>query len=228
MPSMKRFMTVLGALVCSLAVPVSASAMVADIGTVATTLVPACPSKPCFAISKTTGFQAKIGDDRSVHKVAADGTLVAWTITLSKPTEKQIKYFDENLGGPASAQITVLRPGNSQYYRVIAQGNPVKLRPYFGQQKVQFALAKSIPVKKGYVVAITVPTWAPALSVNHPGTTSWRASRNKGSCNDFDSQSAQVKTNNVTRLFCLYRTAGLAYGATIVSRPVPTSKLPGA
>ena len=79
-----------------------------------------------------------------------DGTIVAWTITLSKPGEKQIKFFDDNLGGPSQAQLTVLRGGNKQYYRVVAQGNPVKLQPYFGQ-KVQFPLEKSIPVKKGYV-----------------------------------------------------------------------------
>jgi len=208
-----------------LAVPAVALAAVSDFGTTATSLTPACPSKPCFAISKTTGYQAKIGDDRSIHTVQADGTLVAWTINLAKPSDKQIKYFDANLGGASQAQITVLRPGKHLYYRVIAQGNPVKLQPYFGQ-KVQFPLAKSIPVKKGYIVAITVPTWAPALSVNLPGTTSWRASRNKGGCNDFDKQSAQLKTNNVVRMYCLYRTAGLAYGATIVSHPTPTSKLP--
>jgi hypothetical protein len=93
---------------------------------------------------------------------------------------------------------------------------------------VQFPLAKSIPVKKGYVIAITVPTWAPALSVNLPSTTSWRASRDKGQCNAFDAQSAQLKTNNITRWYCLYRTAGLAYGATLVSKPVSTAKLPKA
>lgn len=222
---MKRFMTVVCALVCSLTAPVGASAMVSDFGTTATSLVPACPSKPCYAISRTTGFQAKIGDDRAIHTVPADGTLVAWTLTMSKPSASQIKYFDSKLGGASTAQLTVLRAGNKQYYRIIAQGNPVKLQPYFGQ-KVQFALEKSIPVKKGYIVALTVPTWAPALSINLPGTTSWRASRNKGSCNDFDTQSAQLKTNNVARWYCLYRTAGLSYGATLVSHPVPTSNLP--
>ena len=222
---MKRFSTAIVAGLCVLVVPAVAVAMVSDFGTTATALTPACPTKPCFAISRTTGFQAKIGDDRSIHVVPADGTIVAWTITLSKPGDKQIKFFDDNLGGPAQAQLTVLRGGNKQYYRVLAQGDPVLLQPYFGQ-KVQFALAKSIPVKKGNVIAITVPTWAPALAVNQPNTTSWRASRDKGHCNDFDTPSAQTKTNNVTRFYCLYRTAGLAYGATIVSHPVPTSNLP--
>src|SRR5690242_12922468 len=112
MTAMKRFKRALGAAICVLVVPAVAFATVSDFGTTATSLTPACPAKPCFAISKTTGFQAKIGDDRSIHVVQADGTLVAWTINLAKPSDKQIKYFDANLGGPSQAQITVLRPGN--------------------------------------------------------------------------------------------------------------------
>ena len=49
---------------------------------------------------------------------------------------------------------------------------------------MQFPLAKSIPVKKGWVVALTVPTWAPALAVGLGADTSWRASRGKGTCED--------------------------------------------
>jgi hypothetical protein len=224
---MKRFATACAAGFCALVIPAVAPGMVADFGTTATSLTPACPAKPCYAISKTTGFQAKLGDDRSIHVVPADGTIVAWSITLSKPTDKQIKFFDTSLGGESTAQLTVLRGGNKQYYRVVAQGDPIKMEPYFGQ-KVQFPLAKSIPVKKGYVIAITVPTWVPAMQVNLPSTSSWRASRNKGSCDDFDTQSAQMKTGNIARWYCLYRTAGLAYGATIISRPVTTAKLPKA
>ena len=40
---------------------------------------------------------------------------------------------------------------------------PQKLEKYFGST-VQFALDKSIPVKKGWLVALTVPTWAPILT----------------------------------------------------------------
>ena len=39
-------------------------------------------------------------------------------------------------------------------------------------------------MKKGQLLALSVPTWAPALQVNLGGDTSWRSSRPKGSCND--------------------------------------------
>jgi len=155
-----------------------------------------------------------------VDVVQQDGRIVAWTITLGKPGPKQTKFFEQNLGGEAQAQLTIVRPGKHLYFRVMAQGEPVKLTPYFGQ-KVQFALNKSIPVKKGWVIGITVPTWAPALALDQGGTTSWRASRDKGKCDDFNTQSSQTSTNNVVRFYCLYRTARLAYSATVVADPTP-------
>jgi hypothetical protein len=207
-----------------LALPAMAAtpSTIIEVGDAGGDVVPSCPAPPCKAIPRTTGYQVKVGDDKGVDVVPANGRIVAWTITLSKPGPKQTAFFNQNLGGESQAQLTVLRPGNKLYARVIAQGESVKLAPYFGQ-KTTFALQKSIPVKKGYIIGITVPTWAPALSLGQPGTTSWRASRGKGECNNFDTQSAQTSTNNVTRFYCLYRTARLAYSATIVTDPKPAS-----
>jgi hypothetical protein len=205
-----------------LALPAAGYAAISEVGPIEDGATPACPAPKCVAIPQTTGFQVKVGDSRDIDVVKADGRIVAWTIKLSKPGPKQIAFFNENLGGEPVAQITVLRAGNKQYHRVIAQGEPQKLTPYLGQT-VQFALKQSIPVKKGYVIGLTVPTWAPALANNQPGTTSWRASRPKGSCDDTNKQSAQTQTNNVVRFYCLYRTARLTYSATVVSDPKPTS-----
>lgn len=213
--------TILAATVGLLAVAPAAYAAISEIGAFGSDVIPACPSPKCVAIPMTTGFQVKVGDQRDVDVVKTDGRIVAWTIKLSKPGPKQIAFFNENLGGEPTAQITVLRAGNKQYHRVLAQGEPQKLTPYLGST-VQFPLEKSIPVKKGYVIGLTVPTWAPALSNNKPGTTSWRASRNKGGCDDTNKQSAQTQTNNVVRFYCLYRTAQLTYSATIVSDPKPS------
>jgi hypothetical protein len=229
MTMMKRFLAALAATTGAvLLLPAGAHAALADIGTVpGDAAEPACPASPCLAISRTTGYQAKVGDVRPVDVVGADGRLVAWAIKLGKPGTKQTAFFNENLGGEASAQITVLRPGRKLYHRVVAQGDVQKLQPYFGST-VQFALKESIPVKKGYVVALTVPTWAPALAVGQPGTTSWRATRGKGKCNDFDAQTAQTRLNNITRAYCLYRTARLTYSATMVLDPAPTAAAPDA
>jgi hypothetical protein len=222
--------TVLAFLACLLVMPAAAFAVVnaatnapVEVGQSGDDAAPACPAPPCKAISRTTGYQVKVGDARDVDVVKADGRITAWTITLSKPGPTQTSYFNSRLGGESQAQLTILRPGNKLYARVITQGEPVKLQPYFGQ-KVTFALTKSIPVKKGNIIGITVPTWAPALSVKLPGTTSWRASRAKGTCNDFVTQTAETQTNNVTRFYCLYRTARLLYSATVIPDPKPTKK----
>jgi hypothetical protein len=203
----------------ALALPAAASAKLTEIGDLQPAATPACPAKPCYALTRTTGYQAKIGTKRGTHVIPRAGRLVAWSITLGKPGKKQIKFFDDNLGGTSTAQITVLRPGAKLRYRVVGQGEPQKLQPFFGTT-VQFALGTSIPVKKGYVVALTTPTWVPALAVNLPTDTSWRASRGKGTCDETSKQTAQTGTNTLAQYYCLYRGARLTYSATFVPDPV--------
>lgn len=203
-----------------LAVPAAAPAKLTEIGDNQPPAIPACPAKPCYALTRTTGYQAKIGPKRGTHVIPADGKIVAWSITLGKPAKKQAKFFDDNLGGAATAQITILRPGAKLHFRVAGQGEPQKLAPYFGTT-VQFALDRSIPVKKGWVVAITTPTWVPALAVNLPTDTSWRASRAKGTCDETSKQTAQTGPNSSSQFYCLYRGARLTYSATLVPTPTP-------
>ncbi|HEY6759514.1 MAG TPA: hypothetical protein VI318_08495 [Baekduia sp.] len=178
---------------------------------------PSCPDKPCYALGRTTGYQAKVGTNRGLYTVQRDGTLVSWSIKLSTPDAKQIDFFNKSLGGEAQATISVLRMGQHLHARLVAQGEMQKLTPYFGQT-VEFALQKSIPVKKGYVIGLTVPTWAPALAAGLPGDTSWRASRPKGSCDDSQTQTAQA-VNQVGNYYCLYRTARIMYSARVISTP---------
>ena len=61
---------------------------------------------------------------------------------------------------------------------------------------MQFPLKKSIPVKKGQIVALTVATWAPALAVSLGGDTSWRAARGRGKCEDTAGQTAQTQPDS--------------------------------
>jgi hypothetical protein len=206
----------------ALALPAAASAKLTEIGDMQPAATPACPAKPCYALTETTGYQAKIGTKRGTHVIPADGRLVAWTVTLGKPSAKQIKFFDDNLGGASTAQITILRPGKHLRYRAIAQGDPQKLAPYFGTT-AQFALDRSIPVKKGYVVGITTPTWVPALAVNLTTDTSWRASRAKGTCDETSKQTAQTSPNSLAQYYCLYRGARLTYSATFIPDPKPAT-----
>ncbi|CAB4873019.1 unannotated protein [freshwater metagenome] len=199
-----------------------ASAEVIEIGKIEEMSKPGCPGKPCYAVSRTTGYQAKVGPLRGLMVVPKNGRLVAWSISLGKPGTKQIEFFDSKLGGESQAQITILDPKRKLRSRAVAQGPPMKLQPYFGGI-AQFPLETSIPVKKGQIVALTVLTWAPALATNLGNATSWRASREKGQCEDTVNQTSQLLPNQLAQYYCLYRTARLTYSATMVTTPKQTN-----
>ncbi|MGI8802190.1 MAG: hypothetical protein ACR2KV_08465 [Solirubrobacteraceae bacterium] len=179
---------------------------------------PSCPANPCLAVSRTTGFQLKVAAEKDLLTVPRDGTIVAWSITLGNPGKKQIAFFNTNEGGPASAGLAIIRGGAKLQYRLLAQSPIIPLQPYFGKT-AQFALAQTIPVKKGNLLALTVPTWAPALALGFGNDVSWRASRPKGKCTDTTTQTTQTNVNSIVQYVCLYRTARLTYSATLVSTP---------
>src|SRR4051812_19650854 len=141
-----------------------ASAKIVEVGQSATPAQPACPGDPCFALSRTTGYQAKVGETRGLFAVPEDGRIVAWSISLSAPSKEQMTSFERRFGGAPSAGITILRPGRKSYARTLVSSPVERLVPYLGET-VQFPLEQSLPVRKGSVVALTVPTWAPALAV---------------------------------------------------------------
>ena len=229
MPLMSRLplVAVAGAACAALALPAFASAEIIEIGKIDPAPVPSCPTRPCLAVSRTTGYQAKIGPTRGVMTIPKDGSIVAWTIGLGKPGKKQTTFFNDKLGGESQAQLTILNPRRKLRSRAVGQGDPQKLTPFFGST-VQFPLAKSIPVKKGWIVALTVPTWAPALAVGLGADTSWRASRGKGTCEDTSTNTVQTQPNQLAQYYCLYKTARLAYSATLVTSPTPAAATPPA
>jgi hypothetical protein len=196
--------------------------------------LPACPSNPCLAMTRTTGFQVKVGTTHSITTIPANGSIVAWTVSLGAPsataaagqTQSQIQFFDANEGGPASAGIAIIKPvGKHLYYSLVAQSPVVPLQPYFGET-VEIPLASSIPVKKGEILALTVPTWAPVLALGTTGGTpygkfvSWRASRPKTSCSKIPpTETAQQAIGSLVQYPCLYQSARLAYSALLVTTP---------
>jgi hypothetical protein len=217
-----RTLIVVAACAAALVTSAPASAKIVEIGR--TDVAPACPATPCLALSRTTGYQVKVADERNVFVVPENGKIVAWTVALGKPTAEQVTFFDKNFGGPASARLTVLRPGKTLYSRTVTQTPVQRLEPYLGQV-VQFPLGRSLNVKKGYVIALTVPTWAPALTPLLTDHSSWRASRPEGKCSDLEAQTAQMSLNLVAQYRCLYK-ARLIYSATLVTRPVPNPDAP--
>lgn len=226
-----------GALIAVLCVPALAGATLLEVGQKARSTpptAPSCPGNPCLAISRTTGFQVSVGTMTAPVTIPREGRLVAWTITLSKPSATQVKYFDEHEGGAASAGIAVLRakkepkPAKGKKkktptlsaYTLVAQSPVVPLETYFGET-VQFALEKTLEVKKGDIVALTVPTWAPALTLGFAKTTGWRASRpaTKKGCEETSVQTAQTKLGSTDPYSCQYHEARLTYSATLISTP---------
>jgi hypothetical protein len=217
MATMNRiYPALLTSLALVLAIPAVAPATIAEVGVIPPTTspetVPSCPASPCLAVSRTTGFQVKVATNTTLMSAPRAGTVVAWTVTLGRPNTTQIKFFNANEGGEAEAGLSILRAEKKPNltYKLIASGPTVKLKKYFG---------KTIAVRKGDIIALTVPTWAPALALGFGKDTSWRASREKKQCSSTSSQSTQTSIGAAVQYFCLYQTARLTYSATLISTP---------
>jgi hypothetical protein len=225
MDNMKRiYMATLASFTLALALPAVSPATLAEVGVIPPTTspatIPSCPASPCLAVSRTTGFQVKVGANSNLVSAPRAGTIVAWTIQLGKPSATQVKFFNANEGGASEAGIAILRAQKKPNltYKLIAQSPAVKLQPYFGKT-AQFPLERTLTVKKGDIVALTVPTWAPALALGFGKDTSWRASRSKSQCASTSAQSTQTAIGSPVQYFCLYQTARLTYSATLISTP---------
>ena len=216
--------------------------------------------RSCFVEGKITGYQslAQGATGRSFVVPYARGKVVTWSISLSNPTRRdtarfgaaQQPYFNKLFGTPSRAGISVLRQTNKRgnpVFRLIRRSAIQTLNPYFGTT-VHFALVKPLNVIRGDVVALTIPTWAPAFwtpyacSASRSGglvnparcasasrNNTWRASRQSGLCSigtdSFDrpndalkASRPQQKLNSRRQYGCYYKAARLLYTATVVAR----------
>lgn len=205
----------------ALALPTAAPAAISELGQMAEGTRGTCPEN-CQAVSRTTGYQAKVGPSRTLYKAPADGRIVAWSIALGKPAAKQQTFFEERLGGESRAAVVVLDPSKNLRRRVVAKAPLEELTDYFGET-VQFPLQRTLPIKKGQYVGLTVPSWAPALQVGLGSDTSWRASRPRDGCDDTSSQTALVGSRRSMQFRCLFKTARLTYSATFITSPTKKS-----
>ena len=210
----------------SLLVPSFASARTTELGLTADNSLgtPSCPTTPCLAVTRTSGFQLGLGPRRNPFAAPRAGRIVAFTMRLGKPTARQVDFFDQQSGGKSQVRIGILRPVKSRVrgqvlYKLNAQSDPFMLEKYFGKT-VQFPLYTSLLVRKGWVVVLNVATWAPALMVNGlDNTYSWRASRIKPCSDNPESQPPHTTPGTTRQYFCTYRPARLTYSATLVSTP---------
>ena len=184
-----------------------------------------CPLN-CQAVSHTTGYQAKVGPDRTLYRAPANGRIVAWTIALGNPGPKQSAFFAERLGGESQAAIVVLAADKKLVRRAVAKGPLQKLTDYFGQI-AQFPLERTLAIRKGQYVGLSVPSWAPALQLGLGNDSSWRASRSKRLCSDptvTSMQTALLGNRSSAQFGCLYKTTRLTYSATFIPTPTAVKK----
>lgn len=147
-----------------------------------------CP-KECLGIAIVTGFQSKLNGLTSPFRVPFNGKITAWKLGLGKPDRFQRKFFTERFGDRPSAGLAVLKPvrvkGKVRY--MLLRRSPIQgLNRVLGTV-ASFKLERPIKVAKGNFVALTVPTWAPAMAradAIRPGAESWRASRKRSTCDE--------------------------------------------
>jgi hypothetical protein len=220
--SRRTLSVVLAPALIALAIPTAAYAVITTLTNPpdpnATASCPGTAATPCTVVSRTTAMQVKVGDTSTPFKVTTAGRLVGWEITLSSPTSSQIKYFDANEGGTSQAAIAVIRQVKALDYKLEYESPLIHLQPHFGQT-VDFPLTTSVAVRAGDVIALTVPTWVPALELQAGRKAAWRASRNRKQCTSVGVETAQTVPGSVLQYYCIYRTALVDYSAIVISTP---------
>jgi len=196
---------------------------------------PSCPTT-CQAVGKTTGFQTSIAGTRNPFVSTVRGRIVAWSIKTGAPSTKpnpnnnnqsDLDFFNKTFGGTPKARISVLKPimkqikAGHQIYKLKSQSPVEDLSAYLGQT-ITFTLDIPLRVKPNNIVALTVPTWAPAFAINQAVNTKWQASRKRGKCNnteDILAGTPQDALGSQRAYACTYNTARLLYSATVVADP---------
>lgn len=217
----------------------SAPPRVVVLGQTAQTPPPACPGKivnnvevePCRVEGHVTGFQAIADGVARPYEAPFDGKIVAWSITLSKPstqesrtTTDEVGFFNDFLGRPSTARIAILRRvegSKPPRYKLVRQSPLQTLNRYFGSTPI-FALEHPLTILKGQVVALTVPTWAPMFAFNVSADNTWRGSRLPGKCSskeDIQAGHPQQGVGKIKTYGCYYSNARLLYTATLVRKP---------
>jgi hypothetical protein len=217
----------------------SAPARVVVLGKTDVTPPASCPGKivnnvevvPCRVEGHVTGFQAIAGGVPRPYEAPFDGKIVAWSITLARPSRKdtekttdEVGFFNDFLGSPSQARIGVLRPvedSKPPKYTLVRQSPLQTLNRYFGSTVV-FALDHPLTVLRGHVVALTIPTWAPMFAFNVSEDNTWRGSRLPGQCSskdDIQNGRPQQGVGKTKTYGCYYSNARLLYTATLVKGP---------
>jgi hypothetical protein len=173
-----------------LVLPQAASARVIELGSTGTAARPSCPAA-CEVLYQVTAYPGRIGAGRKPYVIPRHGWVVAFTVSLGKPSAEQMRYFRDSppggqLGfGNPSVRLSLLRKGtkrsNRNDHRLMAQSRLRRVARFLGS-KPTFVLRRPIRVRKGWIAALTTPTWVPAFAVGLSRSNWWRSSRRRGRC----------------------------------------------
>jgi hypothetical protein len=236
---MHRFLPVALLIALAALVPASAGAAVLELGPGKNSplVTPTCPKgvsaiNCTIVLTRVTALETLWNGAAYPTTVTQAGSIVAFTLGLSAlstnrtTVHNEIHGLDQRFGGTARAAVTVLKRVGPSSHRewAVVQSSPIyHLQPYLGQV-VQFPLQTSIPVFPGDVVALTVPTWAPVLSIQLPATKfAYRQSR-AANC-PFPPAAPQYFTlpGASAQYQCDYPGTRVEYSVTEITTPVPVN-----
>ena len=216
----------------------TASAQVIEVGNTSTPLVaPTCPkgvsSSNCkIVLTRVTALETRSDGAGNVMEIKHAGDLAALNIGLSdlssnsKTRKSDISYLNSTYGGSPRGWVTVLRAYGKRSqdgWQVVASSSVIYFQDYLGQV-AQFPLSKEIPVVPGERIALTVPTWAPILSIDlNSKKFAYRQSRSRNCSVPPSSQQAQTKIGEVAHYKCNYTGTRAEYTVTEITTPKKTS-----
>lgn len=218
-------------MVCAVALAIPARVPARVLGTSGSAPV-SCPTD-CLVEARVSGFQTSIGRHGKLFLAPGRGKIVSWSIDLGMPRRVDIKGFNRKFG-ESEARLAILkrvrekRHGRVKYV-LLRESHVERLRGWFGHT-ASFALDRPLKIGPGQIVALTIPTWAPAFAVDHSRNSRWRASRRKtsrrGGCVTRDgfaniaAGSAQQRLGSRRTYGCGYWGTRLLYSATFVKTAV--------
>ena len=235
---MKRAASLAAVLLASLLAPVAASAADVPIGVTASPLVsPTCPANAQGAackivLTQVTAYETLRDGIANPDAVKQSGVISSFTLGLASTTlitPAVLANLDKAYGGPPEVQLTVLRPTGTPAdpsFRVAAESPVYMLSPELGTV-AEFPLLAPLPVVRGEMVAVTVPTWAPVLSFELPTTQfAYAQSRSQvitGGTSSCDTTGgvnlAQIVVGGLSAYGCSYPGTRIEYSALEITTP---------
>jgi hypothetical protein len=222
---MKRLLATAALCTAALLAPQVAQAKIVELGGKIPVGKVSCPDN-CQAVGRVTGYQGRGATVAKPFVTPHTGKIIAFTVRLGSPDANQQQFFNDLYGGPPKVQLSILTRSTKKKtyldHTLTAQSDSFDVSKFFGQAPT-FVLDKPLQVKPRSIVALTVPTWAPAFAVSLPRAYWWRSSRAKGKCDNVSQMAPLTKLKSIKTFGCTYFTARLYYTATYVPDNQPTT-----